>query len=434
MRTVCGLILPLLICIGAALRLPAAETNAAPVLTLAEAWQLALQNHPRVAAARYQAGAAEEAVKETRSAELPAANLYGTAAGANTYNDRIMAGGLNNPSVYDRVAGGVSVSQLITDFGHTANLVASSRLAARAENENAADVREQVWLQAATSYYNVLEAQAILQVAQQTVQTRQLLLEQVTALATNQLKSELDVSFARVAVEEGQLLLERAQNGTDAARATLADALGLREPQPFQLVEPAPPAMSTNDADLLIQTALGRRPELLSLRAATDAAKRFALSERDARRPAIYAEGVAGNSPEHDDRLANNYAAADLNVTLPLFSGGLYLARQHRAELQAAAADEQLRNAEDDVIREVRLAWLKVNNTLQLVQTTEALVRHATESYELADARYQAGLSSIVELTDAQLSLISAQIAQANAHYDLLAQQADLDYQTGTLH
>jgi outer membrane protein len=423
--------LVLVLCV---LRSPAADTNAIQVLTLTEAWQLALHNHPRVAAAHYQMGAAEEAVKEARSAELPAASLYGTAAGANTANDRIMAGELNNPSVYDRVAGGLSVSQLITDFGHTANLLASSKFEARAENENASDVREQVWLQASTSYFGVLEAQAVLQVARETVQSRKLLLEQVTALATNQLKSELDVSFAQVALEEGQLLLERAQNGLDAAQATLADSLGLREPRRFQLVEPPAPMIATNEVEQLVQTALGRRPELLSLRAESDAARRFAWSERDARRPVISAEGVIGNSPAHDDRLADNYAAADLQVSLPLFSGGLYLARQHRAEDKAQAAEELLRNAEDEVIRGVRLAWLKVNNTLQLVQTTGELVRHATESYDLAGARYQAGLSSMVELTEAQLSLISAQIAQANAHYDLLAQQANLDYQVGERH
>jgi outer membrane protein len=192
--------------------------------------------------------------------------------------------------------------------------------------------------------------------------------------------------------------------------------------------------LPTNDVEDLIQTALGQRPELLSLRAASDAAQRFAWSERDARRPTLSAEGVVGNSPMHDDRLAGNYAAADLNVSLPLFSGGLYLARQHRAEFQAQAAAEQLRNAEDDVIRGVRLAWLKMNNTRQRVQTTAELVRHATESFELAGARYQTGLSSMVELTEAQLSLISAQIAQANAHYDLLVSLANLDYQTGELH
>jgi outer membrane protein len=310
--------------------LRASETDAVQVLTLAEAREFALANHPRVAAARHEAGAADEAVKEVRSAEFPTVNLYGTAAGANSANDRIMAGALNNPSIYDRVAGGVSVSQLITDFGHTANLRAGSQCEARAESEKAADVREQVWLKASTSYYSALEAQAVLQVAHETVQSRTLLLEQVQALATNQLKSELDVSFARVALEEGRLLEERAQNGVDAAMATLTSALGLRDTRPFQLVEPPTPLLATNAVEALIQTALGQRPELLSRRARRDAAQRFARSEKDARRPTISAEGVMGNSPNHDDRLANNYAAADLNVSLPVFSGGRNCWRRRR--------------------------------------------------------------------------------------------------------
>ena len=415
--------------------LRAQETNSPPVLTLDAARQLALQNHPRIVASRFQLGAAKEAVKEARSAELPAASLFGTAAGEDSGGDtRIMAGGLNNPSVYDRMAGGLSVSQLITDFGRTANLTASSRFQERAESENAADVREQVWLQVSTSYYGVLDAQSVLQVAQQTVASRQLMLEQVTTLATNKLRSQLDVSFGQVLLEQGQLLVERAQNGLDAAMARFTDDLGLREKRRFQLVEPPPSTTGTKDVEDLIQTALAKRPELLSLRAQIEAAHRFARAERDARLPTISALGVIGNSPIHDDRLANNYAAADLNISLPLFAGGLYLARQHRAEAQASAGDEQLRNAEDDVIQQVRLAWLNVNTARQVLQTSAELVRNASEAYELAQARYQAQLSSVVELSQAQLNQVSAKIGAANAHYELLQDEAALDYQIGAMH
>ena len=415
--------------------LGAQETNLPPVLTLDAARQLALQNHPRIVASRFQVGAAQEAVKEARSAALPAASLFGTAAGEDSGSaTRIMAGGLNNPSVYDRMAGGLGVSQLITDFGRTANLTASSRFQERAESENAADVREQVWLQVSTSYYGVLDAQSILQVAQQTVASRQLMLEQVTTLATNKLRSQLDVSFGQVLLEQGQLLVERAQNGVDAAMARFTDDLGLREKRPFQLVEPPPSTTGTNEVEDLIQTALAKRPELLSLRAQIESARRFARAERDARLPTISALGVIGNSPIHDDRLANNYAAADLNVSLPLFAGGLYLARQHRAEAQASAEDEQLRNAEDDVIQQVRLAWLNVNTARQVLQTSVELVRNASQSFELAQARYQAGLSSVVELSEAQLNEVSAKIGEANAHYELLQDEAALDYQTGVMH
>ena len=414
---------------------PADDTNAVPTLTLAEAQALALQNHPQIAAANYLALAAEEVVKETRAGYFPMVNLYGTAVGANSEDTRIMAGGLNNPSVFDRAAGGVDVNQLITDFGRTANLTASSKLQAQAANQNATTTREQVLLQVDTGYFGALQAQAVLHVAQQTLDTRQLLLDQVTALATNKLRSELDVSFAQVELQQARLLLQKSQNDAAAAMATLSTALGYREFHPFQLVEQALPVnVATNDVSELIQTALSSRPELLSLRDERDAALRFAKSQRDSRLPTVAAVGVAGDAPTHDSQLPDNYAAGGIQLSLPLFAGGLYLARQHEAELKAQADAELLRTAEDNVIRDVRIAWLNVNNALEQLQTTEQLVLNATEAYTLAQARYKTGISSIVELSQAQLNLTSAQIANASARYNVLIQEANLDYQVGTLH
>jgi len=409
-------------------------TNAPAILTLADAQKLALQNHPQIAAANYRALAAQEVVKETRAGYFPTANLYADAVGADSEDARILAGGVNNPSIYDRAAGGLAVSQLITDFGRTANLTASSKFQAQAENQNASATREQVLLQVNVNYFGTLGAQAVLHVAQQTVDTRQLLLDQVSLLASNKLRSELDVSFARVAVQESKLLLQKAQNDVDDAMTSLSTALGYREPRQFQLVESSRSVFSgTNNVSQLVQTALAERPELLSLRNEQDAALRFAKSERDARLPTLSAIGLVGDAPIHDSHLPDDYAVGGIQLSLPLFAGGLYTARQHAAELKAQAESELLRTAEDNVVRDVHIAWLDVNNALEQLRTTEELVRNAAEAYDLADARYQIGSSSIVELSQAQLSLTSAQIAQANARYNVLMQQANLDYQTGAL-
>jgi len=412
-------------------------TNVIRPLPLADAEKLALQNHPQIAAANYRALAAQEAVIETRAGFFPAANLYGNAVGAGSDDTRILAGGLNNPSVFDRVAGGVAVSQLITDFGRTANLTASSKFQAQAENQNVNTTREQVLLQADIAYFGAQAAQAVLRVAQQTFDTRQLLLDQVAALATNKLRSELDVSFAQVELEQARLLMEKSQNDADAAMATLSTALGYREYHKFQLVESGSigplAAAATNDVSNLLQSALFHRPELLSLRDERDAALRFAKAERDSRLPTVAAVGVAGGAPTHDSHLPDNYAAGGVQLSLPLFAGGLYVARQQEAELKARADDELLRSLEDNIIRDVRVAWLNVNNSLEQLHTTEQLARHAAEAYDLAQARYQTGISSIVELSEAQLNLTSAQIANTSARYSVLIQQADLNYQIGAL-
>jgi len=404
-----------------------------PTLTLTNAQALALRLHPQIASANYLLLAAQEVVKEARSGYFPQVNLYGTAVGANQEGTRILAGGLNNPSVYDRAAGGLQVNQLLTDFGRTLNLTASSKFQAEAQNQELEATREQVLLQVDTSYFGVLGAQAVLHVAQQTLATRQYLLDQVTELATNQLRSQLDVSFAEVQLQQARLLLETAQNNADAALATLSTALGYREFHPFQLVDASSASPATTNVADLVQAALSQRPELLSLRNQHDAALRFAKAQRDARFPTLEAVGVAGDAPTHDSHLPDDYAAGGVQISLPLFAGGLYTARQHEAELRAQSDVELVHALEDNVIRDVRIAWLNVTTALQQLQTTEDLVRNATEAFTLAEARYKNGISSIVELSEAQLNLTSAQIAEANARYGVFIQQANLQYQIGAL-
>ncbi|HUO66469.1 MAG TPA: TolC family protein, partial [Gammaproteobacteria bacterium] len=290
----------------------------------------------------------------------------------------------------------------------------------------------QILLDVDRSYFTVLQAQALQDVAQQTVDTRQLLLDRVSALASNKLKSELDVSFARVALAEGTLLLQNARNNLDSSRASLSAALGFRELRQFRLVDEAPDtAAVAADLNKLIDDALRNRPELASLADQRDAAMRFARAQRDSRFPTLSLGAVAGDAFSHDARLPDSYSAAGLQISVPLFAGGLFAARQHEAELRAKAAEQGLQGAEDNVARDVRIAWLNVNDALQRVQTTQELRDYAAQAYDLAQARYNVGSSSIVELSQAQLALTSAEIESASARYNLLIQQATLSYQTG---
>ena len=410
-------------------------------LTLLDAEKIAIKEHPQIAQANYLALAAQEAVVETRSGYFPTVNAFADAVGVNREGSRILAGNINNPSVYDRAAGGLQLNQLITDFGHTANLVASSRYQARAENQNASATREQVLLGVDISYYDAAEAQDVLKVAQQTLDTRQMLATQVSALATNKLRSALDVSFVQVEVQQAELLVERASNDADAAMASLSTALGYGDFHPFLLTDQAPAIKEmiatnfvTSDVDGLVQTALSRRPELLSLRDNREAAQRYAKSQRDSRLPTVDAIGAAGDAPwRNDGDLRSDYAAGGVQLSLPLFAGGMYVARQHEAEYKAQADEEMLRDLQNNVIRDVRIAWLDLNDAIEQLHTTEELADNAAEAFTLAQARYQSGLSSIVELSDAQLNLTSAQITETNARYNVLIQQANLNYQTGLI-
>ncbi len=401
-------------------------------LTLAQAQELALRNHPDIAAADYRAQAQHEVYLQSRSGLLPQVNLYADSVHAGSDNTRIMAGGINNPSVFNRTALGVGASQLITDFGRTSNLAASSRLQAEAADSTALTTRAQVLLAVDRDYFAVLQAQAVEAVARQTLETRQLLLQRVSILAENKLKSDLDVSFAQVSAQDAQLLVQRARSDADSAQAVLSTVLGYREAHFFALSDP-PAAASAADAPAaaLVDQALHDRPELAGLRSEREAADRLARSLRDARLPTISAVIDAGNAPSHDARLPDNYSAAGITVSVPLFAGGFYSARQHEAELRAKAAGEALRTQEDSIARDVRVAALTLENARERLRTSAQLRRYAATAYELADARYRAGSSSIVELSQAQLSLTSAQLGEAASRYEVLSRAAELQYQTG---
>lgn len=393
--------------------------------------EIAQRNHPQYAAAQLQAFLAQEFVKETRAGYFPTATGFVTGVGTSTEGTRILAGGLNNPSIYDRAAGGVVVSQLITDFGRTGNLTDSAKAQARGAAAGAESTREQVVLNAETSYYAALQAQSVLEVARQTLKSRQLVMTQVKALADNKLKSSLDVSFAQVAVEEADLLVQQSEGQLESAIASLSAALGYRRQHQFILIGveqlSGPPA----GIEELIDAALRSRPDLMRLRDQRDAARSSAYAEKDANYPTLAAVGTAGNAPWRDSHLQANYAAGGVQLSIPIFAGGAFVAREHEAQIRAQVADEALREAEDNVARDVRVAWVGVKSALQRLRTTDQLVMHATEAFNLAEARYRAGSSSVIELSEAQLSQTSAAITQVNARYDTLIDKAVLDYQVG---
>lgn len=411
-----------------------ARAQEPPELTLRQAHESALRYHPQIRVADLRALVARQVTREYRAGLFPNLSANSMSVGTTEDNTRLAAiGGLNNPAIFDRNAEGLILSQLITDFGRTANLTGSARLRAQAEAENAQATREQILLAVDGAFFAAQQAQAVTRVAQQTIDTRRTFLEQVTALASNKLRSELDVSFAQVNLEDARLVLVRAQNELLADFAQLSNLMGQRDQKIYRLVEePLPPEVSPNISQF-IDLALRARPELQSLRHEREAALKFARAEKQARYPTISAIGATGLIPIHDSQLSDYYAAAGVSLSLPLFAGGYYSARQQAAELQATAAAESLRDTEDNIVRDVRIAWLNSQNAFQRLRITRQLLDNARQSFQLAQARYNNGISSIVEFNQAQLNLISAQIACANTQYEYLLRRSALSYQTGSL-
>lgn len=420
-----------ILCVGLLLACAsAAAADDVQRLSLKDAEQRALDNHPQIRAQRYTQLAASQQVREAKSAFFPTvfANMTGAEAQDNT---RITAGGLNNPTILDRFATGFAVSQLLTDFGRTSDLVKGQSLRADAQQQDLATRRDDVVLQVDRAYYDALRARAVLRVAQQTVDARQLVVDQVSALAASNLKSSLDVSFAKVSLAQAQLLLSQAQNDVQAASATLTAAIGSADVVTYELTdEPMPPAPSDDRAAVIAQ-ALRDRPDVAASRLSDQAAQKFADAEKRLWMPTVSAVAAAGVTPYRQLGLASNYAAAGLNISFPLMNGNLYSARHAEALFRAQAEGQALRDLENRVTRDVTVAWLAARTARQRVDLTDQLLAQSSDALDLAQARYKLGLSSIVELTQAELQKTEAEIAQATARYEYQARISLLDHELG---
>jgi outer membrane protein len=411
----------------------AVPSNVGPTtaLSLKDAQALALKNNPQISVARLTALASQQVTRQVRSALWPTAAVNLTAVDSEA-GSRITAGALNNPIVYPRAGVGAIVSQLITDFGRTPNLISSASLAAKAENQNAVATKEQILLAVDQAFYNALQARAVLTVAQQTVTSRQAVADQVGALFKNKLKSELDFSFANVNLAQAKLLLLDAENTQNAALTALSTVLGFASLQNFQLLEDTSAAGAPQDnVDDLIATAFAMRPEILSLEFQSESAVKFQKAERDLLLPDIRALAAVGDTPIRDPIISPNwYGAVGVNVDIPVFNGFLFTARAREASLRAQATKERLRDLRDRISRDVRTSWLNATTTYDRLAVTQQLVDQANLALNLAQSRYNLGLGSIVELSQAQLQQTQALIANAQAGYDYRLSLAVLQYQT----
>jgi outer membrane protein len=403
-------------------------------LTRREAEKIALSNNPTIHVSQLLAKIQHQSLREARADELP--NLNGNLTAVQAYNgSRLTSGSLTASRLLNHSGAGIVFSQLITDFGHTANLVGAAELQEKARQSDALANREYIVLATDQVFYQAVEAEVAVKLAAQTVATRQALLDQISSLTASKLRSDLDLSFAQVNVSQAKLLLLDAQNKLDSAKAALSTVLGYDKLMNYELLNDTNSlAALPPDAGALIVQAFHNRPDLESLRFREQAANKFRKAQRDQLLPTISALGVVGGTPTGSTQYVttNWYGAVGGNLSIPIFNGFRLTAQESEASLQAQVASEKTRALRDQVARDVRTAWLNANTALQRVTVTEELVREANTALELAQTRYRLGLSSIVELSQAELQQTQAAISHADARSQYAIAIAAINFEIGT--
>jgi outer membrane protein len=412
--------------------LPLACQYAQERLTLGEAEATALRQNPRLRSAVFQTAASRAQVQQVKGTLQPfaAANVTSSIA---DHGSRIGAGGLNASSIFSRFGAGLALNQTLYDFGRTSKLAESASTRADAQASVEDQTRGQIRWEVRQAYIRVLGIQKTLEVARATIATRELTRRQIQALVDSQLRSTLDLQFAEVIVGEAEVTAARLEGDLSAAQAALSSAMGFVESKIYVLAELSGEFDWTDDPESLVREALSSRPDITARKRLSLAARQFAESERRLILPSVSAAGAFGFIPAGDPRLQSRYGGLGVNLNIPLFNGHTFEARRQEADARADATDQDLRDLELRVSREVRTAFADASNVRRRIALTEKQLAQTRRLLSMAKLRYTNGLSTIVEVNQAELAQLSGELAATAARYDFALSCATLDFVAGRL-
>lgn len=441
--TTAGLVatpLCLLLCFGSVHaqtgKLPSEPGTRGSFLALRDAIETALQKHPLLQEADATLKAAAARTGQTRSLYYPQVYAhFDTIGGVGGINPRFVApAGAMLRQNLSQYAGGVILNQRLYDFGLTRDLLESSQLAERAQEQTVTARRALVILSVQRAYFNSLKRYRLVQIAEDTVRERGTIRMLIDELYREQLKSKLDLDLVQVELTNAQSLLVKARNDLRASFAELNRAMGIAGSEDYVLEAITVQVRPQRPLDTLLAESLFH-PEVRRAKEFAASAEARVRATRKQYLPTVAAVASAGDFQPFDaDRRSANtggwWTAAGM-VSMPLFTGFLIENQVREAVAQQAAAQAGSLNIEQALTQQVTNAYLDTITFAQQITLAEGQVQTAKEALQLARERYRLGLGSVVEVTQSEVALTSAQTKLAEAQYDYKTAEVTLAYAAG---
>ena len=426
--------------LGPAMAVEAEEAGGS--LSLKQAIDIALKEHPAVKQARETTAATRDQIGVSRGAYFPQVKFVGNYYYGNSFastgriSSTATVGGLTGttsvPSESSLYFYQFQANQLLFDFGKTPGIVDQSRSSFNQSQQDYFGTRQQVVVDARTAYFGYLAAQRAQKVQEETVRQNQDLLKQAQGFYKVGLKAKIDVTKAEANLYQADANLIQAKNNVALAKVTLMNALGIKT-WPYKEVEdvlevtPQPRPLEE-----LTATALQRRPELLKNRYQQEynqAGIRVARAGYFPTFTSMAAYGWQAIDAPFTTMPSNWYVGA--GFTFPLFEGMAtkYSVSQNKAQLRSTL--ENFEVLRQNATKEVSQAYLNVKTGWELIRATKKALEAARENLRLAWGRYQAGIGTIIEFTDAQVQFSQADLNFVQALYNYRVYEAQLDKAIG---
>lgn len=300
-----------------------------------------------------------------------------------------------------------------------------------AARQDAARLAQDVRLNAAQAYANVLRALRLLTVAESNVQTLQNHERDVTNIHDQGLVALNDVLGVRVALANAQQDRVRVENALELARAAYNQQLGRDLDHVVELDEVGA-IDSAESLAAVTDRALEQRTELKALEHQAMALQSQADAARGAARPQV-ALSVGYNHLDNSYLAREGVWSAMLGLQWSLFDGGLARYQAAALDAKSAAATDMRSDARTLIALQVRNAWLAVRESRSRIPTAQVAVALADENLRVARDRYQSGVGTNTEVIDAQTMRMLSQSNHFGAIYDYVVAVMRLRRSAGEL-
>lgn len=396
------------------------------VLSLEDCIDITLKNNPTISSSFASQEAQKNRLSQTKSSYLPQIDASANYSRSDSESDAGWSG------AQDGYSSSINAKQLIYDFGKTG---LSSDIQENSYYSAVADTRNLIIntiYELKKAYYDTLLARESKHVYEQSVEQYQEQLKRAQAYYQVGTRPKIDVTTAQVNLNNAKLNLIQAENSLKKSYHVLLNVMGIYDPAPqFSLqMNNALPEFTLTEEEAL-DTAMKNRQDLLGYKLKLESARQNIKLSRTGYAPSINATGSYGWSGG-DFPLYDRWSVG-AGVSIPIFSGLSTYNSVKEAQNNMLSAYYNLTSAEQDILLEIKEAYLNVQDSKSKIPVAEITRTQAQENYELAVGRYKVGVGNYIEVKDAETTLSDAKLAYIQAVFDYTLSIAALNKAMGII-
>ena len=417
------------------------------VLSMTAAVDLAMENNPTIAAARFGTASAVSRENQARAGFYPQVDFQ---EAYNRTNNPMWAFGtklnqevirlqdfdparLNDPAAIDNFSSVLSMTWPIYNSGQTRHGWQQARFGSRISELTAVRVRQQVTAQVIQAYLGLQLSLESKQVVDQTLAVARAHLGSARDRYQNgqAVKSDLLRARVRIATIEQQLI--EAESRIEVARSAFNAAIGQEEDTVFDPATPLiRPERIGGTANEWVAVAMERRPDLQAFDQQIAVADEEITKSRAAHRPAVNLFGNYEIDTQDFGGYGDNYSIGAV-VQVNLFSGKRLLEKEREARSARKEAGARRSAMAVEIRHQTRAAFFAARSSEAKIAVAEANIGQAAEVLRIVQDRYNNGLLPIIELLDAEVALEQAKTNQVKATHDSLVERTRLCLAVGAV-